>query len=64
MPLQLVGDYDNSGIVDQSDYNVWEIVVRLDVSDLRADGNKNGEIDLGRLYHLADCQRQCRRRWR
>ncbi|MGD9635159.1 MAG: CotH kinase family protein [Pirellulales bacterium] len=42
----LAGDYDSSGTVDDSDYNVWRGTFGS-TTDLRADGNGNGAVDAG-----------------
>jgi hypothetical protein len=41
----MVGDFDASGTVDQSDYQVWRATFGS-TTDLRADANGNGQVDL------------------
>lgn len=43
--VEIPGDYDGSGLVDQADYNLWKSTFGSN-SDLRADGNGNGAVDI------------------
>jgi hypothetical protein len=37
------GDFDQSGLVDQDDYNLWKTT--MGSADLRADGNNDGQVN-------------------
>ncbi len=41
----VAGDYDNSGYVSASDFNVWRATFGSTGSNLLADGNHNGQVD-------------------
>jgi hypothetical protein len=45
--VALPGDYDDNGIVDAGDYNVWRKSLGQTGTGLPADGNNNGAIDPG-----------------
>ncbi|MCO6044792.1 hypothetical protein NG895_12845 [Aeoliella sp. ICT_H6.2] len=42
----LPGDYDGSGTVDRSDYEVWKANFGLSGSGIAGDGNNDGNVDL------------------
>jgi hypothetical protein len=39
------GDYNNDGIVDAADYNVWRDSLGMTSAGLAADGNNDGKVD-------------------
>jgi virginiamycin B lyase len=47
LPDILLGDYNNSGVVDAADYIVWRDTLDQSGAELAADGNANGQIDSG-----------------
>jgi hypothetical protein len=46
-PNRLLGDYNNNGIVDATDYAVWRHTLGMSGADLAADGNTNNQVDEG-----------------
>jgi hypothetical protein len=46
-PANLIGDYNNNGIVDAADYTLWRDTLGRTGSGLAADGNGNNQIDTG-----------------
>lgn len=56
-PGIVVGDFNANGAIEASDYAVWRATVGS-TSDLRADGNGNGQVDSGDFVHYRKFQGQ------